>query len=118
MVPRFSTSSSRSMPMPLSAMVSVPAASSGQDADRQLGLVAEQLRLRDRLVAQLVAGVGGVGDQLAQEDLAVGVDRVHHQVEEPRDLGLKGVDFGCGFGGCAHGPSLAVPSCRAAASGR
>ena len=116
MVPRLSISSSRSMPMPLSAIVSAGRLV-GDDADDE-PVVAGELGPRDRLVAELVAGIGGVGDQLAQEDLAVGVDRVHHQVEEARDLGLEGVHLGCGFGGCAHGPSLAVPSCRAAASGR
>jgi hypothetical protein len=41
------------------------------------------------LEAQLVAGVGGVGNQLAQEDLAVGVQRVDHQVKQLLDLGLE-----------------------------
>ena len=34
------------------------------------------------LEVELVDGVGGVGDELAQEDLAVGVDGVDHEVEE------------------------------------
>ena len=52
------------------------------DADRELGIVLEQRRIVERLEAQLVAGVGGVRDQLAQEDLAVRIQRVDHQVEE------------------------------------
>jgi hypothetical protein len=35
-----------------------------------------------RFEPQLVAGVGAVGDQLAQEDLLVGVQRVDHQVQQ------------------------------------
>ena len=46
-----------------------------------------------RLEAQLVAGVGGVGDQLAQEDLLVAVQGVHHQVQELFDLGLEAERF-------------------------
>src|SRR3546814_7861782 len=48
----------------------------------------------DRLEAQLVAGVGGVGDQLAQEDLLVRVQRVRHQVQDLGDFGLEGAGFG------------------------
>src|SRR5690606_31545575 len=34
---------------------------------------------------------GGVGYELTQEDLALGVDRVHHQVQQARDLRLIGM---------------------------
>ena len=68
MVPSASISSSRLMPMPLSSKVSVLVV---RDRSRcviaRLGVVAEQLGLGERLVAQLLAGVGGVGDQLAQK---------------------------------------------------
>ena len=43
--------------------------------------------VRQRLVAQLVAGVAGVGDDLPQEDLLVGVDGVDHQIQQP--LGFR-----------------------------
>ena len=94
MVPRFSISSSRLMPTPLSATVSVPAALSARMRDAQLGLVAEQLRLLQRQRAQFFAGVGGVGDQFAQEDVAVRIDRVHHQMEQTRDVRLERTALG------------------------
>ena len=42
-----------------------------------------------RPVGQLVYGVRGVGDYLAQEDLLVRVDGVDHQVEQALALGLE-----------------------------
>ncbi len=54
----------------------------------------------ERLEAQAVERVRGVGDQLAQEDLLVGVERVDDDVEELLGLRLEGV------GGCVHGLSL------------
>ena len=74
----------------------------GLDADREPSVAGQQLRLGDRLVAQLVAGVGGVGDQLAQEDLGLGIDRMNHQVQEFGDLRLEDV----GLGRCACGVHL------------
>ena len=43
--------------------------------------------------AQPFAGVGGVGDQLAEKDVAVRIDRMHHEVQEFRDLGLEAPGF-------------------------
>ena len=105
-VPRSSISSWRPMPMPVSAMVSVPASASGLMRIAS-GRLADQVRLGDRLVAQLVAGVGGVGDQLAQEHVGLGIDRVHHQAQQLRHLGLERVGFGNGFGFGASCRSLA-----------
>ena len=45
--------------------------------------------VRQGLVAQLVAGVAGVGDDLPEEDLLVGVDGVDHQVQQPLGLRLE-----------------------------
>ena len=98
MVPSASTISSRLMPMPLSSTVSVLSSAIEPDGDARLRVVAEQLGPGDRLVAQLLAGVGRVGDQLAQEDVAVGIDRVHHQVQQPGNVGLEGAAFGLGVG--------------------
>jgi hypothetical protein len=41
------------------------------------------------LNAQLVQGVGRIGDQLAQEDLLVAVQGVDHQLEQFPDFGLE-----------------------------
>ena len=44
----------------------------------------------ERLEPQPVERVGGVGDQLAEEDLLVRVERVDDDVEELFRFGLKG----------------------------
>ena len=67
----------------------------------RLGVVLEQRRVGQRLEAQLVAGVGGVRDQLAQEDLLVAVQGVDHQVQQLLDLGLEAEGF-LGGGGVGH----------------
>ena len=41
------------------------------------------------LEIELVDGVGGVGDQLPQEDLLVGIDRIDHQVHQLFAFGLE-----------------------------
>ena len=71
------------------------------EGDAGLGVVAEQVRLGDRLVAQPLAGIGGIGDQFAQEHVAVGIDRVHHHVQQLGDVGGKGPALA--VGGCAGG---------------
>ena len=43
----------------------------------------------EALVAELVAGVAGVGDDLPQENFLMGVDGVDHQVQQPLGLRLK-----------------------------
>ena len=101
-VPRLSISSWRSMPMPVSAIVERAGCLVGHEADRELVGAGQEIGLGDRLVAQLVAGVGGVGDELAQEDVRLGVDRVNHQVQELGDLRLEGM----GLGRCACGVHL------------
>ena len=42
--------------------------------------------------AQLVQRVGGVGDELAQEDVLVGVEGVDDDVHQARHLGLQGIE--------------------------
>ena len=68
------------------------------DANFELGIVFKQILAGQRLEAQLVAGVGRIGDQLAQEDLLVAVQRVDHEVEQLLDLGLKSECFLAGRG--------------------
>ena len=93
MVPSASTISSRFMPMPLSSTVRLALSASSVIVMRGSRIVGQQRRLGDRLVAQLLAGVGGVGDQLAQENVLVGIDRVHHQMQQPRNVGLETAFF-------------------------
>ena len=59
------------------------------DPDARLGVVFEERGVAHRLEPQLVGGIGGVRDELAQEDLLVPVQGVNHQVQELRDLGLE-----------------------------
>ena len=63
------------------------------DTDLQLRIRFQQLRRRNRLKAQPVGGVRSVGDQLAEEDLAIAVQRMHHKVQKLLHLGLKTVGF-------------------------
>ena len=48
-----------------------------------------QRRIVERLETQLVTGVRCVGNQLTQEDLLVGVQRVRDEVQDLLDLGLE-----------------------------
>ena len=82
----------------------------GQDADLELGVVAQQLGLAQGLVAELVARVGRVADQLAQEDLALLVERVDDQIEHTADIGLERL-HGLGHDGLAV-PNIDGPALR------
>ena len=89
MVPISSTTSSRDMPMPLSRTVSVRGLLVGLELDVQVGHVGAELVVAERSEPQLVQRVGGVGDQLAQEDVLVRVDRVDHQLQQLAGLRLE-----------------------------
>ena len=65
-----------------------------RERDARLDIVAEQRRVGDRLVAQPLAGVGGIGDQFAQKYRFIGIDRVHHQVQQLGDVGLERLGLG------------------------
>jgi hypothetical protein len=53
----------------------------GRDANRQLGLGVQHLLVGEHLELHAVQRVRGVRDQLAQEDLAVGVERVRQDAQ-------------------------------------
>ena len=109
MVPSASTSSSRLMPMPLSSMVRRLGVGVDPDRDARLGVVASSVGRRDRFVAQPFAGIGGIRDQFAQEHVLVGIDRVHHQVQQARNVGLERPAFRlCGGFGFGLGVSLVL----------
>jgi hypothetical protein len=65
------------------------------DLDFQFVVVAVQGVVVDSFKTQLVRCVGGVGDQLAQEDLLVRVQGVDHQLQQLFYFGLeaKGLFF-------------------------
>ncbi len=60
-----------------------------RDPDFRRLAIGDQRRAGDRLIAQLVAGVGSVRDQFAQENVGFRIDRMHHQVQQLGNLGLE-----------------------------
>ena len=74
------------------------------DADLQIAVAAVEGGVVERLEAQLVAGVGSVGNQFAQEYLLVAVQGVDHQVQQLLDFGLETQGFAIGArgGGLGH----------------
>ena len=60
-----------------------------RDLDRERSAILDQFGPGDQFVAQLLAGVGGVGDELADENLAVGIDRMDHEIQQARNVGLE-----------------------------
>ena len=67
----------------------------GSEADHKLAVPFQQLAVGEGSETQLVDGVAGVGDQLTQKDLVVGVDRIDHQVQQLFGLRLKLKFFFC-----------------------
>ena len=61
----------------------------GDDGDLQVGPADPHGVVGEGLVGQLVLGIAGVGDELPQEDLLVGIDGVDHQVQQPLGFGLE-----------------------------
>ena len=43
----------------------------------------------ERPIGQLILRIAGIGDQLPQEDLLVGIDRIDHQVQQPLGFRLE-----------------------------
>ena len=62
-------------------------------------------------MALFLQGVGGVGDQLADEDLLLRVERVDDDIEQLLDLGLEFEGLG-GGGGRGHVIKGMVSLCR------
>merc|ERR1712032_1717729 len=57
----------------------------GDDLDVEVWLRLDLLGIGDRLVADLVQSIGGVGNQFSQEDFLVGVERVDDQAHQLLD---------------------------------
>ena len=88
-VPRFSITSSRDMPMPLSEMVSVPAVASGVSLIFQSVLPSSLSALASASNRTLLMASDALRDEFAEEDLAVGVERVRDEVEKLLEFGLE-----------------------------
>jgi len=61
----------------------------GGEVDLELGLVVEDFLFGDLRVAEFFKRVGRVGNQLADEDFLLRVERVDDDIEELFDLGLE-----------------------------
>ena len=61
----------------------------GDEGDLKRAPVQRRAALGQGLVGQLVDGVAGVGDDLTEEDLLVGVDGVDHQIQQTLGLRLE-----------------------------
>ena len=61
----------------------------GEDPDAEVAPGHAHLVIRQGQEAQLVDGVGGVGDELPEKDLLMGVDGVDHHVQQPPGFRLK-----------------------------
>ncbi|GCC49578.1 hypothetical protein chiPu_0033945, partial [Chiloscyllium punctatum] len=70
------------------------------DPDLRRRAIGDQAGIGNRLIAQLVAGIRRVRDQFAQEDVGLGIDRMHHQVQQFGNLGLERLGFS--GGSCGH----------------
>jgi hypothetical protein len=77
------------MPMPKSWIVIRLRLVVGGDVDLQLQLVVEDVLLGELEVAELLQRVGGVGDELTDEDLLLRVERMDDDIEQLLDLGLE-----------------------------
>lgn len=74
------------------------------DLDLQRQMAVKGFFLGEALVAILFQGVGGVGDQLTEKDLTLGVKRVDDDIKQLLDFGLKLLGFGLRLGGfTTHG---------------
>jgi hypothetical protein len=71
----------------------------GGNVDFEGGSGVEDVFFHPFQVTQLAEGVRGIGNQLADENLAVGVERMHDDVEQLADFGLEGVGSVGGRGG-------------------
>ena len=74
-----------------------------RDRDARLRIVAEQRRRGDGFVTQPLAGVGGIRDQLAQKNRFLGIDRMHHQLQQLGDIGFERPAFRLVFLSHGHG---------------
>ena len=66
----------------------------GNDLDLPVAIAIQQGLVRDGLETDTIDGIGGIRDQLAQENILVGVERMDDQVEQLGYLGLELVVFG------------------------
>ena len=66
----------------------------GDDIDSQILAAVKLAWVCERLISDLVQGIGAVGDKLSQEDLLVRVDGVDNEAQKLGDLSLELESFG------------------------
>ncbi len=59
------------------------------ERDRNYEGSRRELGVGERLIAQFLASIGGIGKQLAQENIAIRIDRMHHKMQQFGDIRLK-----------------------------
>jgi len=64
------------------------------NADFKVGFLLKDRLVCERLVADLVNGIGRIGDELSQEDFFVGVERIDDQAQQLVDFGTEFEAFG------------------------
>ena len=74
-----------------------------RDRDMRLRIITQQSRLGNRLIAQFLAGIGGVRDQFAQENIFVRINRMHHHLQQLRYISLERMGLRGGNGVGRHG---------------
>jgi hypothetical protein len=72
----------------------------GDDVDAKVLARVKLGRVGQGFIANLVKGIRGIRDELAQEDFLVGVHRVDDEREELRNLSLELKRFARHDGGC------------------
>ncbi|OPZ22608.1 MAG: hypothetical protein BWZ10_00369 [candidate division BRC1 bacterium ADurb.BinA364] len=87
------------------------------DANMRVARKRLEILVGERFEAQAVQGVGGVGNQFAQENFLVGIDRVDHQIEQLPGLGLElpAFDFAHGRSSPLHWHAKGCVGLKAAA---
>jgi hypothetical protein len=75
------------MPMPVSRIVMTWRFVLNRDRNSQLGVRVDHVVIGQHLELDAVQRIRRVRDQLAQENLAVGVERVRQNIEQLFDLG-------------------------------
>ncbi len=63
------------------------------EANLQVRTTFKQLRIGQRFETQFVGCIGGIGNQLPQEDFLVGIQRMNHQVKQLLHFGLEAQGF-------------------------
>ena len=58
-------------------------------ADGKIAAAQADTLVGERLIGELIHGVGGIGDQLTQKNLLVRIDRIDHQIKQTLGFRLK-----------------------------